>query len=243
MSTLLQKVKSILSASSLAPGSQGDLEQKLADLPARFAQALLSMYRGEPQIGSDGKTYNIDGTTRISPEQGIWIYNLCRETKPESTFEIGLAYGFSTLYFLAAIHANGSGTHLAVDPFQEGHWHGIGIERARIVGMTRAFQFANETSVTALTRCAGEGVKFEIIFIDGNHRFDDVLVDFILAIPICKQGGHIILDDTWMPSIQKAVAFIGKNRTDFTQVRGMGHMAVFRKTGTDAREWSHFVSF
>src|SRR5713101_2937997 len=210
MSGPLHKFRSILSGKNLRPDSQDDPEKTLAVLPERFAKALLSMYNSEPQIGSDGKTYNLDGATRISPTVGMWIYNLCRETKPESTFEIGLAYGFSTLYFLAAIHANGRGSHLAVDPFQENYWHGIGIERARFVGMTEAFQFANETSVMALTRCAREGIKFEIIFIDGNHRFDDVLIDFALAAPICTQGGYIILDDTWMPSIKRAVAFLRK---------------------------------
>lgn len=72
------------------------------------------MYANEPQIGSDGKTHAMHPTTRISREQGMWIYNLCRSMKPKATLEIGMAYGFSTIYFLAAIRENGAGFHTAV---------------------------------------------------------------------------------------------------------------------------------
>jgi predicted O-methyltransferase YrrM len=83
------------------------------------------MYNGELQLGSEGERHSLDGKTYISREQGMWLYNLCREAKPKTSLEIGLAYGFSTLYFLAAIRENGVGHHTSVDPFQ-GHFHGIG---------------------------------------------------------------------------------------------------------------------
>lgn len=43
--------------------------------------------------------------------------------------------------------------------------------------------------------------KFDLIFIDGSHRFDDVLVDFTLAAELCPIGGSIVFDDAFMKSI------------------------------------------
>ena len=53
---------------------------------------------------------------------------------------------------------------------------------------------------------------FDSIYFDGNHRFDDVIMDFYLADEITRPGGHIVLDDMWMNSIRTAVSFIINNR-------------------------------
>jgi cephalosporin hydroxylase len=106
------------------------------------------------------------------------------------------------------------------------------------------FEFAQETSILALTRFAREQRKFGVIFIDGDHTFDGVLIDFSLASLLCDPGSYIILDDMWMPSIQKAVSFISSNRQDFTVVPNpVTSLAVFRRTDTDKRKWDHFVPF
>jgi predicted O-methyltransferase YrrM len=85
---------------------QGDApsrEAVLSSLPQPFRSALLSMYVAEPQQGEDGQMHALEGNTGLSPSAGIWIYELCRRTRPLATLEIGLAYGFSTIYFLAGL--------------------------------------------------------------------------------------------------------------------------------------------
>lgn len=215
----------------------------LSPLPLPFRSALLSMYNGESQLGSDGERHSLDGITLIGPEQGMWLYSLCREAKPKNTLEIGLAYGYSAVYFLAAIRENGVGLHTAVEPFQS-HWHGIGWRRPRSLGMSDSFRLIEEKSVSALVHFADRGEMFEVIFIDGNHRFDDVFVDFTLSAELCPMGGCIILDDMWMPSIRRAVAFIRSNRKDFEELKTpVSNIAAFRRIGEDEREWNHYVPF
>jgi predicted O-methyltransferase YrrM len=215
----------------------------LSPLPRPFQAALLSMYDGEPQVGSDGQLHSLDGMTAISPEQGMWLYNLCREAKPRNTLEIGLAYGYSTVYFLTSIHENGFGHHTAVDPFQS-QWHGIGRLRPQSLGMSDNFCLIEEKSVSALVHLANRGETFEVIFIDGNHRFDDAVVDFTLSAEVCTLGGFIVLDDMWMPSIQRAVAFIRLNRKDFEEIKPLvSNVAIFRRIGEDTRDWQHYVEF
>jgi len=214
----------------------------LSPLPRPFRFALLSMYNGEPQLGTDGEHHKLDEDTRISPEQGIWLYNLCRQAKSKKTLEIGLAYGFSTLYFLAAIGENG-GNHTAVDPFQS-DWHGIGSRQSRNLNMSDSFRFIEEKSVPALVHLADRRERFDVIFIDGNHRFDDVLVDFILSAELCAMGGYIILDDMWMPAVRMAVAFVRSNRKDFEELKTpVSNIAAFQRKGEDARDWLHYVEF
>ena len=224
------------------------IEKLLAALDPRFRSRLLSMYRGEPQIGADGQLHPIDDGTKISASQGMWLYDLCLSIKPKSTLEIGMAYGYSTLYFLAAIARNQIGHHTAIDPFQRSCWYGIGLTHAQALappeGSDSTFLLIEDYSNRVSTDLERSNSTFEVIFIDGNHRFDDVLVDFYLYAPLCPFGGHIIFDDIWMRSIQTVVAFVRANRTDFVEIRaGEPNICVFQRVGDDSRKWNDFHEF
>jgi predicted O-methyltransferase YrrM len=216
----------------------------LDDIPEPFLARLRSMYSGEPQAGSDGKKYAIDAVTRISPEAGMWLYRLCRQDAAERTLEIGCAYGFSTLYFLAALSQNPCAIHTAIDPWERGAWCGIGAQNAKAVRAEKLFRLIEEKSILAIPRLATTGTLFDVVFIDGNHRFDDVLIDFTLSADVCKIGGHIVLDDMWMPSVRRTVEFIRKNREDFEEIKTpVLNLAVFQKVSEDKRSWDHFREF
>lgn len=223
-------------------------DELLASLDSRFRAPLLSMYRGESQPGMDGQRYPIDPITKISPSQGMWIYHFCLSTQAKTTLEIGMAYGYSTIYFLAAIAKNQMGHHTAIDPFQRSYWNSIGLAHAQALAPGKhpesSFRLIEDRSSRVATDFARSNDTFEIIFIDGNHRFDDVLVDFYLYAPLCAIGGHIIFDDMWMSSIQTVIAFVRSNRTDFVEVStDVPNIAVFRKVGNDSREWKDFHEF
>jgi predicted O-methyltransferase YrrM len=240
MRTLFRRLRAWRRVPDSAP------REAITSIGEPFANVLCSMYDGDPQLGVDGEIHSMDDApARIEQQQGMLIYRLVRDTKPENSLEIGLAYGFSTIYFLAAIQANGRGHHIAVDPFQYECWHGIGVAREKVLGTKPGlFEFSQETSVQALARFAREQQRFGVIFIDGYHTFDAVLIDFSLASLVCEPDGYIILDDMWMPSIQRAVSFVRLNRADFTEVpTTVTSLAVFRRTGTDERRWDHFVPF
>ncbi|MEJ2008114.1 MAG: class I SAM-dependent methyltransferase [Acidobacteriota bacterium] len=223
---------------------QQSAKDVLAPLPEPFRSSLVSMYAGELQRGSDDKLYPLDSITRIAPEQGMWLYETCRKLKTTQTAEVGLAYGFSTIFFLAAIRENAGGLHTAIDPFEEDCWHGIGRCQAVKVATTHAFRFLSERSAVALGELGRNDERFDLIFIDGGHCFDSVLVDFTLSAELSPPGGYIVLDDMWLPSVRKAVSFIRNNRADFAGVvTPISNIAVFRRVGDDTREWKHYVDF
>ncbi len=222
-------------------------EEVLSTLDSNFRSALLSMYRGEPQLGTDGQRHPIDGT-QITASRGKWLYDFCLSAKPKSTLEIGMAYGYSTIFFLATIAKNQTGHHTAIDPYQSSYWHGIGLAHANALAPARGvhspFRFIEDRSDRAATDLARSSSTFDLIFIDGNHRFDDVLVDFYLYAPLCAVGGHIVFDDMFFHSVQTAVAFVRANRTDFLEVRTpQPNFAVFRKVGDDSRDHKDFHEF
>lgn len=223
-------------------------EETLISLDSRFRLPLLSMYRGEPQRGIDGLKHPIDQVTKISASQGIWLYQLCETVKPQATLEIGMAYGYSTLFFLAAMAKSSYGHHISIDPYQSSYWSGIGLSHthslAHALGTNAGFQLIEDRSDRAATDLARSNSKFDVIFIDGNHRFDDVLVDFYLYAPLCTVGGYIIFDDMWMSSIQTVVAYLRANRTDFTVVdTSEPNICVFQKISEDTRRWTNFKKF
>lgn len=206
------------------------------------AELLESMYRGEPQLGADGKRYPLDGTVRTFRDEGTALRELHSRLKPALSIEIGLAYGFSTTQFLWAMREGNYGHHVAIDPYQYQDWHGIGATRAKLLGMEERFSLIERRSAIALGQLADTETQAGFIFIDGAHRFDDVLVDYYLADMICPLGGVIVFDDTWMPSIRKVIRFIEANRCDYKRLSNRISNAIgFEKIDIDRRHWTHYI--
>ena len=91
---------------------------------------------------------------------------------------------------------------------------------------SKRFTLIEDYSIHVLSDFIRAGKSFDFIFIDGNHRFDDVLVDFYLADQVLEVGGLMVLDDIWMASIRTVLAFVLAN----------WHTRSFR---SEAREWRH----
>jgi len=225
-------------------------ESDLASLGTDFHVTLRSMYAGEPQRGATGASHEIDDSTRISVEEGMTLYSLCVADRVISTLEVGLAYGFSTVFLLSALAWNGGGTHTAIDPLQDIDWSGIGRTTARRLASAAAdldsdsFVLVPERSEAALIDLERAGRSFGLTFIDGYHRFDDVLVDFTLSARMCPVGGMIVLHDMWLESLQAVSSFIRHNRTDFAEIAtGCDNLFAVRRIDEDQRDWRHFVAF
>lgn len=212
-------------------------------MDAHCAALLDELYTKPEQPGHDGAMYAMDARTRISREQGEFLHRFALEQGAERTLEIGMAYGFSTLFLLAAHADRGNGRHTAVDPFAVRDWHGIGLAKVRASGLADSFRFFEQTSICALPPLAQAGERFDLVYIDGNHTFDAVIVDFHLSDPLCEVGGHIVLDDMWMPSIQWATRFIVRNYAYDVVPQPIGNVLVLRKREDDRRAWDHFVPF
>ena len=89
-----------------------------------------------------------------------------------------------------------------------------------------------------------QGRRAQYVYIDGSHLFDDTLSDFCLSDQLVDQGGMIMLDDLWMPAVQRVVDFVRTNMPWYERVDlGCDNLGGFRKIGSDARTWDHFENF
>lgn len=221
----------------------------LTALPAVPCRTLAALYARQPQPGDDGGLYAVDASTRIELEEGLELMSLVAQTGSSSVLEIGLAYGFSSQFLLAALQQQGGGRLLAIDPFQNRDWHGIGrrLAQASVDAAPRdllQFSCVVERSDQVLPQLQSRGERFGLIFVDGYHRFDDVLLDLSWAARLCNPGGAIVLHDMWLPSVRAVVAFVEANRPDLRrQSSRCRNLAVFIRCGDDERRWDHFVPF
>lgn len=204
------------------------------------AQTILEEMYSAPALDGVNGPVEIDQLTRVDKVKGSELYRLVKESGAARSLEVGLAYGFSTIWIVDALAEGGS--HIAIDPFQLSYWQGVGLTQAkRLAG--KDFTFVEDYSIHALSDHIRAGDRFDFIFIDGNHRFDDVLVDFYLADQVLKPGGLMVLDDTWMASIRSVVSYVLANRAYEHVPQRSNQMAAFRKLKDDDRDWRHFRPF
>ena len=91
------------------------------------------------------------------------------------------------------------------------------------------FRFIEDRSEVALPRLAlDEKAACEIAFIDGNHGWPSVLVDFCYLNMMMKQDAVLFVDDVQLYSCAQ-LALLLKGQPEFEMVSVVGKMATFRK--------------
>jgi predicted O-methyltransferase YrrM len=130
-----------------------------------------------------------------------------------SSLEVGLGLGAASLLLAAAVIENGGqeASHVAIDPFQDASWRGAGRRTLRDAGAAGFCELIEEESQLVLPRLAGEGRRFGLALIDGDHRFDGAFVDMYYADRMLEPGGLMVADDLWMPAIASAVSYFETN--------------------------------
>jgi len=173
------------------------------------------------QIFRDGTALDDQGnpvevfTAGVARQDGEDIYKVIRASGAHETLEIGFAYGISTLFILQALQDNGGGRHEAIDPFEKEAYRNVGIENVRRSGLGHLFTFHHAFSQDLLPQFLIAGRKFDFVFIDGHHTFDQVFTDFYYVEKILRDGGLVMFHDVILPSVRKVVTFILRNMKNF----------------------------
>jgi predicted O-methyltransferase YrrM len=160
----------------------------------------------------------LEGTVRpvaIGPREGRALREWVRREGALRTLETGLGYASSTLFICEGLLANGAdGMHVAIDPHQldspPGHrtrYSGGGLRTLEEAGIRHLVEFHAEGSEIVLPRLVAEQRSFDFAFLDGNHRFEGVLLDLIYAGRLLPEGGVVFVDDHQLPAVRRAVRF------------------------------------
>lgn len=172
------------------------------------------------EIYRTGKVEAADGTvqdaspTSVSRAEGQTLYALARKNQSHEVLEVGMAFGLSSLFICDALKENGGGRLTSIDPYQHGHFSGIGLRNITKAGYGDMHRFLDRASYLELPRLLESGERFDMAFIDGNHRYEYTLVDFFYALRMLNVDGWLILHDPCMPSVRKVVAFLLRNYAD-----------------------------
>ncbi len=166
---------------------------------------------------ANGNSYRLD--SNIDESEGNFLADLIRRFKPKQTIEVGCAYGLSSLYISSVLAEIPGAHHTIIDPCQSEYFHNIGINHLQKANFN-AFTFYEEVSEIVLPGLLKEGKKFDLSFIDGDHRLEHVLIDFFYLNRMTDVGGIIVLDDVGIPAINKVVRYI----LNFPAFKVIGHV-------------------
>jgi predicted O-methyltransferase YrrM len=160
-----------------------------------------------------------DGTTHqvfpvgITKAEGEALRQWVIREHAISTIEIGLAYGISALFICGGLLANGiaNARHVVLDPHQETRFANCGLQLLHEAGVAELVEYQPTESEIVLPKFLAEGRRFDLAFVDGNHRFDGVFIDLRYLGQLVRPGGIIFLDDYQLRSVSRAVSFCTNN--------------------------------
>ncbi len=169
-----------------------------------------------------------------------FIAQLIQKHHLKKTLETGFAYGCSAAYIIDATKSK----HIAIDPSPE-IWGNLGFKNLEKLGFEKYLTFIKNFSHLALPRLLEEGTRLDFAFIDGNHMFEYIMVDFHFVDKMLEIGGYILFDDAWMRATQLVASFIRNNREDYKEIKPKpeNYTILFQKIGKDERKWYHFKEF
>ncbi|MDR2962230.1 MAG: class I SAM-dependent methyltransferase [Bacteroidales bacterium] len=176
----------------------------------------------------------------VTPGEARHIYTIVKNNNFKTTLEIGFGLGFSASHIIAATNS----LHVAIDPFQKNRFENDGIAIFSQLGIIDKLQLITDYSHFALPQLLQERRRFDFIFIDGDHKFDSVFVDFHYCEKLLNPGGIIVFHDAWMRSVSSIKSYIKNNRPDFQILHSPEkRLLVIKKIGEDSRSWLDFKSF
>jgi predicted O-methyltransferase YrrM len=192
----------------------------------------------------------------IGIEEGSALRKWVRKEGALRTLETGLGYAISTLFICEGLLANGpDGRHVATDPYQfsglpmhRTTYVGVGLQILEEAGVRDRVEFYAEESQIVLPRLLADGRRFDLAFLDGNHRFEGVFLDLVYSGRLLKEGGIVFVDDIQLASVRRAVDFCVANLGWVTEdggKEGIHEWLVLRTGPRDAflRPFAEFVDF
>jgi hypothetical protein len=185
--------------------------------------------------------------TRIAPQALALIAHLNRNNPTRISIDVGFGMGSSAAMAMAARKDQGADfIHYVFDPWGIGNGLGEVVERYLKSEFGESFHRVWKPSEIGLGQlldergpgCAG------FIFIDGNHTFEQVITDFVLADGLCAVGGYILFDDAQYPAIETVIEYIRANRDDYEVWHlPVANTSVVRKMKAERPAWYTFQPF
>lgn len=172
-----------------------ELGTKLEDICLGDFDAIGEFTAKRTRAPNDALYSKVGAFYRSNYERGILIHSLIVQGKLDSFLEVGFGRGYGTMCAAKAFRDIGKvGRIVTIDP---------NLKKDKVEELTKVFPkewfegitFCADTSEAALPKIEG---KFDLIYIDGDHRYDAVKLDWALTKDRWRK--HVLFDDYHMPS-------------------------------------------
>ena len=178
-----------------------------------FCPVLAELIRTQRTVGETGKVFGQLGALSTVNNLRV-LRGLMLERRPTRTLEVGLSFGGSALTIAASHRELGHSAqqqHLTIDPYQHSVWDNSGLNALERAGLIGFVDHRSQFSSIALAELLGENRMFDLIYIDGSHRFDDVFVDAYFAFRLLSDDGLVLFDDCSTDEVATVLSFVTTN--------------------------------
>jgi len=137
--------------------------------------------------------------------QRLLLWSLVYGLAPKRYLEIGSLGGGSAMIVASAIKALAQDEFKAVciDPkFQ------LSDETRAYLGESFTYIESKNSPEAVIEATKQAGGLFDLIFVDGDHRYDYVLTDIMLTVPYLAKGGYLLLDDASHIQVREAIRYV-----------------------------------
>jgi glycosyltransferase involved in cell wall biosynthesis/predicted O-methyltransferase YrrM len=187
--------------------------------PGRRANDVLEGLLAAGEFLHRGRRYPIAHST--SPEICRRYADLIARHNIECVLEIGTLFGFSTLFLAGALAETGGELDTIDIRFPKRTWsdgqeiediHEVAEGLVAEAGLDDRVTFHEGDSNGVLARLIEAGRKYGFALIDGSHRFEIALLDFIGVDRMLEVGGYLAMDDVGANVSSKEGLSGGPNR-------------------------------
>jgi predicted O-methyltransferase YrrM len=122
------------------------------------------------------------------------IHTLIRNQRPAHVVEIGSYCGGTTEVMARAVVANGGGTVHTVGPFDAERF--MPVYEQWTADIRQAVRFYAVDSMAFYMDMERQGIRPDLVFIDGHHDYEFALFDILCAARRLRPGGFMVVDDS-----------------------------------------------
>lgn len=182
-------------------------------------------------------------SSSLGKQDLAFLYVFLGEIKPVHILEVGLATGSSALCSILAAH-DSIGSYTAIDPFQTSWFNSRGRHIVKQNAPSSCdINIIERKSYIALPELIASGRKYDYIFIDSSHMFDETLIELYFADKMLAIDGWLVMDDRQWPMVGGVVNFALNNYPHFEIDTTHPRLTLLRKKKEDNRKWYDFRHF
>ena len=168
----------------------------------------------------------------IHGNEGLLLTKAYQDLNPKLTIEVGRFYGVSTRILAALCKGNG-GHLISFDGLP-----GIGVERKlKVMNLDK-----NATLIDGWVPWIKPDFSWDIdfLFIDGDHTYMSILVDYHYFNYFVKKGGYIAIHDMNMGDSQRAIKDI-MSRDPLEHICTVGRLGLYKKLSERSEKYFEIV--